>query len=316
MKTIHYIGSIIGFSLLFTQVSLGQGSVHEQAKFERARLQKSMFVLKQPEKVDRTSEYGTNYDPKPIVVAVDPKTGKYEYRWTGFDGKEKVVAYQRADSIEMISQAHMEKDISGMFVFRYEVEILSSSPTYFRNFIVQTFGSSADSSGHDKEKIMIGEMYPVGDFVEGIWRNWAFVGNADERVTSGTTITFQLSSESPPGIVECRAAGGEFGSIAADEEMPSELENEIPVNQDLARGYTIGPDERLLKFTDSEKFKYLLENLPKFLEAGWMSEGTAKNYENVLKKNDQKELLAKSEKDFKEEYISSEVYVIITSLFR
>ena len=121
-------------------------------------------------------------------------------------------------------------------------------------------------------------------------------------------------SASLPGIVDCRAIGGEIATKGVGEEIPSVLVDEIPILEDAAWGYTIAPVESLSGLSKSERVKYLLDNLPKFQEAGWMAEGTAKNYEAILKKEDLQGALEKAKKDLENEFITSEVFQIIEGL--
>src|SRR5437868_4180540 len=39
------------------------------------------------------------YDHKPRVELIDARAGKYAFKWIGFDGRERVVIFQRSDAI-------------------------------------------------------------------------------------------------------------------------------------------------------------------------------------------------------------------------
>ncbi len=315
MKFIFYIVITMVFSLQITCSSFGQDKAYEQTKFDRKPFQKSLHIIRQPRQVDRTEEYGKNIRSNTKIRVVDKQAGKYEFWWIGLDGKEKILPYQRADALEAIVAAKVEKNRYGKFTYTYDLKVLDSSPIYFRNFIVQTFGSNFEVLKLDKERILFGEMSSVNEFVEGVWLDWAYMGSAQDRIHGGGSIRFYLSSDSLPGVVNCKAGGGEFGiTTKIAEEPPSELEEEIPVNTDLARGYTLGPDARLKNFSPPEKIKYLLDSLAKFQEAGWMTEGTAKNYERILKRNDLKGTFEKAKKDLAGGFISNEVFQIVEGL--
>ena len=82
----------------------------QQMRAERKPFQKSSATLNTPTKyVKRETKTGT-YDPKPKVVLVDEKSGKYELRWIGYDGKEKIINYQRMDSIDALVEARIIKN--------------------------------------------------------------------------------------------------------------------------------------------------------------------------------------------------------------
>ena len=113
-------------------------------KAQRQPLQKSQVKLQSPivyEKREDIVKNGktTTYDPKPQIVAVDEKAGKYELRWIGYDGKEKVVAYQRTDAIDLVVSAEAVKLDTGQYQYVYDLHNLPSSRIYLQKFIVQTF---------------------------------------------------------------------------------------------------------------------------------------------------------------------------------
>ncbi|MFV0389410.1 MAG: hypothetical protein ACK5NT_11725 [Pyrinomonadaceae bacterium] len=305
------IKNIISFSILALQIScasFAQHTLQKQEKFERKPFQKSPYKIKQPRKVDWRQDYDGKYNPKPHVVVIDEKIGKYEYRWTGFDGKEIVVKFQRRDSVDAMAEADAVKSDDNRFIYTYTVTTSKNSPVNLDSFEIQAFAPDVKNIKEKSEPSMV--LNPAGfiPFNEGFW--WSFFPNA--AVQPGKSVEFYLSSASPPGIVNCLASGGDQSLIVESEfEMPSELEEEIPINEDLARCFTIGPDERLLKFNNDQKTKYLLDNLLKFVMAGWMSEETAKNYESILKENDLNAVYDKAKTDFKDESISSEVFSII-----
>jgi hypothetical protein len=326
MKNIAYIFIVIIFLLQTSCVSTAQQQTYEQTKFERKPFEKSPYVIKSPaEHLERELNNGKSYDPNPKAVVIDEKSGKYEFRWIGTDGREKIVPYQRRDALQAVISVIIEKGQEGRFIYIYRFHILSASPVYFREFIVQTLALDAKPIETDdyllpppnynpNHRLMVGRMNFNPLFNDGIWWNFAFVGKEENRIYGGNTIEFQLTSSSRPGIVGCKASGGELGTKGVGEEIPSVLENQIPIFQDLAWGYTIGPVESLAGLSKSERAKYLLDNLPKFQEAGWMSEGTAKNYEAILKKEDLTGALEKAKKDLEGEFITSEVFQIIEGL--
>ena len=136
------------------------------------------------------------------------------------------------------------------------------------------------------------------------------------KVEAGKSIEFSLVSSALPGIVECRASGGDITLKGVGEHMPSELESAMPGYEELASCYTIGPVDRLLTLSKPEKAKYILENLPKFQEAGWMSPGTVAIYKSILEKEDLAGALQQAQKDLKNEFITGEVFYIIEGLNR
>jgi len=315
MKIVRFLIIVI-LSLQIACVSSAQQETAQQVKTERKPFQKSSHVIKQPRQhLHRELDNAKSYDPKPRVVVVDEKAGKYEFRWIGYDRKEKVVAYQRHDAIDAVVEASVEKTADGSFLYQYHFKILPTSPIYFRNFILQILTEDAKPVKIDNNRFYIGQRSNLNlIFKDGIWWSYAFVGTEEERIYGGNTLEFQLTSASLPGIVNCRAVGGEIATLGVGEELPAELDDLIPIFEDLASGYTIAPVESLSGLSKPERAKYLLENLPKFQEAGWMGETTAKNYESILKREDLQEAFEQAKKDLENEFITSEVFHIIEGL--
>ncbi len=289
----------------------------KQEKAERKPFQKSSAVIKSPKEYSRRGEEGDKgYDPKPRVVLIDEKAGKYELRWVGYDRKEKIIKYQKADALDALVEARIEKTDKNKFTYKYLIKNLPNSPAYFSGFIVQTLASDVkDESFPIVNDVYTGHMAKfIPDFSEGTWRDFAPLGQTSPKIEAGKSIEFSLVSSALPGIVGCRATGGDLTIKGVGEHMPSELEMVTPGYDGLAKGYTIGPIDRLATLNKSERAKYILENLPKFQEAGWMSEGTAKIYETTLKREDLAGALVQAKKDLENEFITSEVYDIIEGL--
>jgi hypothetical protein len=154
----------------------------------------------------------------------------------------------------------------------------------------------------------------IRDFSQGTWWRYAILGEFLPKLDPGKSKEFSLNSSALPGIVGCRATAGEMTLKGAGEHMPQELENSMPGYEEWSKGYTIGPVENLANLTKSERAKYLLDNLPKFQEAGWMTKESAQNFEVILKNNDLAEAFILAKKDLEAESIAGEVYQIIENL--
>ena len=94
----------------------------------RAPLQKREIRLQSPSKYERriigqnprTGEF-RYYDPKPEVVALDARSGKYGLRWIGYDGKTKTVIYYRPDAIEVVVSSSVSSELGGRYVYTYKI---------------------------------------------------------------------------------------------------------------------------------------------------------------------------------------------------
>lgn len=289
-------------------------SQYNQIRPERKLFKRSSAQLRPPTKyLMRETENG-EYDPKPRVVLIDEKAGKYELRWIGYDQKEKIVAYTRMDALDGFVEANLDSDGSG-FIYRYGIQNLNSSPNPITEFIVQSFSFDVNRepirSGND---LHIGSMSEsIYLFREGVWRSFAPLTDK-MAIPPGTRREFQIKSVSRPGLVGCFAGAAEPTLKGVGEHMPAELENSLPGFEELASCITIGPDERLARMSINEKLGYLLGNLPKFVEAGWMAGDTPQIYEAILKRGDLNEALEQAKRDLRRDFITSEVYHIIEGL--
>src|SRR5829696_7917946 len=108
----------------------GLGCAHKQqaqnaeeqprAKAQRRPLEKQQREYKVPTDYEprergydpKTGELIT-YDHKPRVELLDEKSGKYAFKWVGYDRKEKVIIFQRADAVDVIVSASVEHTAEG-----------------------------------------------------------------------------------------------------------------------------------------------------------------------------------------------------------
>lgn len=289
-----------------------------QNKVQRQPLEKHHQEYKTPAKYEprdlgynpKTGEMIT-YDHKPRVELLDENAGKYAFKWIGYDGKEKTVIFQRRDIIDVVVSASASKTDGGRFVYSYEVQNLSTSPTYLKRFIVQNFAADAEPARN-------GAFFPgtmssaIDEFKDGNWISFADVSD-DVQIDPGQTVRVQLVSAASPGLVQCRATA-ETMLEGAGEHMPSVLENMLPGYKEFPKGHTIGPVDNLKPLSSPEKAKYLLERLPQFRKLGWMTDEAVARYEQLLKTNDLEAIFNYLEQDLKSEQVTTEIFAIIEAM--
>lgn len=286
------------------------------AKAERRPFQRSNVLLKSPTTYLKRETSEGKYDPKPRVILIDEVSGKYELRWVGVDRRDKIVVYQRPDALHAVVEARVNGNEQGKFSFTYLIRNHPDSPAFLSGFVVQTLsGDIRDETIPVKNDVHTGHMGSyIPAFKVGVWRRFAPLGEKLPRIDPDMSIEFALVSSGLPGIVECRATGGNLMLKGAGEHMPTELENVIPGYEAWAKGYTVGPVDSLREMSLSEKSKYLLDNLPKFAEAGWMAGSTPETYKMILVKNDLVAVFEQAKKDFDNGFITSEVFAIVQGL--
>ena len=108
-------------------------AVATQAATAQTRLpfQKKRITLKSPATYQkRIARYDSKtgqpiyYDPKPRIVPLDVKSGKYGLRWIGYDGQEKTIVYQRPDAIDAEISASVSKTVTGQYIYVYKIKNL------------------------------------------------------------------------------------------------------------------------------------------------------------------------------------------------
>jgi hypothetical protein len=284
-----------------------------QMKAERQPFKKSSAELKTPTEYLKRPKKEGEYDPKPQVVTVDARAGKYELRWIGNDGNEKIVEYQRADALDASVEAKAGKNSQGKYVYEYLITNLPESPAYLSSFTVQTFSGDVETT--EPEDVYVGSMAGhLREFREGVWWRYAILNESTPKIGAGKSVRFRLSSKAQPGIVGCKATGGDMTLKGVGEHMPSELENAMPGYEEWASGYTIGPVERLAALNKAERAKYLADNLSKFLEAGWITSDGVEKYTSILRDADLATAFVEAKKDLQNGYITGEVFAIIEGL--
>ena len=314
-------------------------------KVRREPLQKSGMALKAPavyEKRERVeSGKAETYDPKPRVRVVNEKAGKYEFRWIGYDGKEKVIAYQHPAAIDVVVSGSVEKSSDGIYVYSYIVDILPSSGAYLYSFGLQNFAedtrpieindkattladlrilknfTQVPDDGKPKNfdnTILIGEMSnAIQRFKDGNWIAFGILPDFESQVHPGGRLRMRLSSKAAPGLVGCSATAGPRTMKGVDEHMPSELEEIMPGYDASPSGYTVGPVASLDSLSRSERINYLLDKMVLFEKLGWITPSARSWYEKNLRNNFDS-ALNRAHNDLDSEQISSEVFAMIRAV--
>jgi len=335
---------VVGLSIS----SLGCSQVQQaKTKAQRAPLEKQQREYKSPVNYapretgyDRKTGKPIAYDHKPRIEMLDQKSGKYLLKWIGYDRKEKTVVFQRGDAVDIIVSASASKTSQG-YLYSYQAANLPSSGTYLSGFILQNYAQDArpyevngvsttladlrlldsfrnlprDRSSPQVGGILIGQMSSsIEQFSKGSWINFAPLARDNPLITPGRILDVKLTSGAPPGLVECRVTGGQLTLQGVDEDMPAVLEDMLPGYEEFPHGYTIGPVENLKTLPQAEKLKYILDRLPLFRKAGWITDEVMHRYEQSLKTGDLQSLVKASAQDLETEQITTEVFAIIQGM--
>ena len=135
------------------------------------------------------------------------------------------------------------------------------------------------------------------------------------KVHPGEAVEVTMKSADPPGIVKCAASGGAKGMKATEEGMPSVFlyETNLPNMESWPSGFTIGPDSRLAGFSQSEKVKYLVDQLPEMLRLGWIRDREIMQwYQENLRPGEWERIRTQAKEDHKKGLITAEVLALLT----
>lgn len=271
--------------------------------------------FKTPTKIDPKTKEQLYYDPKPRLEVANAKAGKYYLKFIGYDGKEKVVAYQRPDCVDVIVIASVTKSTSG-YRYEYTVRNIMTSGCYLNGFAAQNFTTDiSPKRPSNVNNVFIGDM-SAGIFKEGNWIRFAPLP-PHPKVQPGQTAKFTLYSSAPPRLVECRVDGG-TPALTGDggDELPAELDaliTKIGYNA-WPRGFTIGPIDELKRMSQGDKITYLLNTLPKCQREGWLTTQTLRNYEQLLNQKNLQDVLTRITNDLKTGSITTEVFGMIEGM--
>ena len=319
-----------------------------QSRVKRQPLEKQPYEYKSPTDYDlRDRGYNPKtgkaitYDHKPRIELIDAKSGKYAFKWIGYDGKEKKIIYQRADAVDVIVSAEASQTPDGKYLYTYKVETLPSSGTYLSAFIVQNFaydtkpvevGGTATNNrdlvllaafrnipfngeSENLKDFHIGHMSNlIHQFKEGYWIDIAELNSENPQIRPGGTLVVKMLSSSPPDLVGCRVSGGELSVKGVGEHMPFVLENAMRGYVEYPYGYTIGPVDSVKSFSPNERAERMLKNLPQFKKLGWITDAAHQRYEKQLKDGNFDALSKQSEQDLKAEQITTEVFALIKTI--
>lgn len=252
------------------------------------------------------------FDPKPQVVLLDAKSGKYAFEWIGYDKQEKTVVFQRADAIDVVVSASVSKTARGRYLYVYKIENLPSSREDLGGFAVQNFAS--DSRPIELQDLYIGRMSKNQVMSEGDWVRFAPLVRFRPVVAPGVSVEFRLESSAPPDVVRCHVHGRTLDMIGVGEEMPQELANLLPGYKDWPSGYTIGPDEKLKRLSLTERVNQLRKMLPQFRKLGWITDDILQWYESHLRHKELSAVYKHAEQDLKIGKMTTEVHDMIQAI--
>jgi len=256
--------------------------------------------------------HDSDQDAVPLgrIRAVNESAGIYALEWKGGDGHDKSITYHRPDTVRATIAAALGVGTDKKYRFQYTIRNDEESGQYLSGFVVQTLSQSV--APVVLNNAYVGKMSAhIAEFSVGSW--YRFGNNIFlEDVVPGAATVVEIDSDSPAAIVQCKIHGGPMKMTGIGAEMPPELVNHLLGYESWPSGYTIGPSNDIRLATYQGRATYLLSELDRVIELGWMARYLQPDYKGFLSRLDDEESVEKRIRmDLKAGRITSEIVAIL-----
>lgn len=208
-----------------------------------------------------------SYDPKYRIDVTDAQSGTVVLRWSDERGQERTLRFQRPDAIDLIVEASVQQFESGEYEYTYQLRNLPSSGQFLSDFTVQTLGRNTYAVR--PPGVYVGTKSGTAEeFSNGMWFSFG-IPYFGRDVTPGTQASVKVRSLSPPGLVECRARGGDFVMYGDAEAFPVQFEKSWPTYAMWPKGHTIGPVCNVEVLPVTSRRDYVRGLADEFVRLGW-----------------------------------------------
>ena len=250
------------------------------------------------------------YDVKPMIVALDERTGRYAFRWIGYDGQPKQVVYHRPDRIDAEVMASVVPE-GAYHRYVYRVRVLPSSAQPLLTFLVQNF--ARDAWPHNAPHLLV--VGPAPQFPsEFPGSRWIGFSMKRPGTPPGEDAMFEIVSPGPPGLVQCKISGATGAIQGIGEELPPELAEALPGYEAWPHGYTIGPSDELTTLDAAARARRLATWLPQFERLGWITAAARQRYERTIQEHGIGALLPSLKTDAASRQVTTEVVAVVQGL--
>lgn len=269
-------------------------------------------TLRMPEglaqEYDEAERKYVDFDAEYSTREVEPDSGRIEIGWTTRSGQRGSFVYQRLDAIELTVEVAVERLTSGMYRYTYTLRNAGTSRLPLTGFVVQNFADDARAVREPER--YVGKMSPdVPGFAQGTWflHGKSYFGDTVVPGSEGRAI---IESASPPGVVGCKAYGGEIFARYPDD-TPMAVQDAIGRQYYglWCTGITIGPVASVGRMRAEERRVYVLDQLPRMKAAGWITDRAAAWYVENLGKG-RVPLADRLRQDFADGQITSEFALV------
>lgn len=243
------------------------------------------------------------------IRAIDENQGKYVLEWKHAGQEEwNTAGYDRPDRVTATVIASVGLTYSGQYKYSYEIRVAGGQ--HLSGFFLQTFSELTQPI--TQPGAYVGEMSTdIEQFSEGRWISFR------TPIEPGTTAFFEIESDDPPRIVQCRIRGGELVLRSSAGEVPGELDDRRLSYESWPMGLTIGPSGNPNLQTREGRLAYAAEELDRLKQLGWMAPDLVEEYHSAIA-HDQEEKGSSVEdrvrEDLKAGRVTTEFFALMSHL--
>ena len=239
-----------------------------------------------------TEEITLGSDRVGRIRAIDEQQGKYVIEWKDAGEDDWTTAtYDRPDRVTATVIASISLTHSGRYKYRYEIQVASGQ--YLSGFFLQSFSESMVPVVQPAASVGIVSK-DIEQFSQGKWISfWS-------RADPGSTIFFELDSDDPPRIVQCRIRGGDLVLRSSGGEVPAQLSDRRPSYESWPMGFTIGPSDGPNLKTREGRLAYVTKEMGRLVGLGWLASDLVEKYRTAIAQ-DHKDIVPSIEERVRED---------------
>ncbi len=208
------------------------------------------------------------------IRAIDENQGKYVLEWRFANQEDwNTATYERPDRVTATIIASVSLTYGGRYKYRYEIRVEEGQ--YMSGFFLQSY--SEITRPVVQPKVHVGAMSnDIEQFSQGKWISfWT-------HINPGGTAIFELESDHPPQVVQCRIRGGDLVLRSSAGEIPAELSERRLSYESWPVGFTIGPSDSPGLRAREGRIGYVAEEMNRLVELGWLAEDLAEDYGSAI----------------------------------
>ena len=213
------------------------------------------------------------------IRAINESQGKYVLEWKHAGDKDwNTATYDRPDRVTATVIASVSLIHSGRYKYRYEIEVAGGQ--YMSGFFLQSL--STITRPVVQPEVHVGSMSKdIEQFSQGNWISFR------THTNPGATTVFEIESDDPPQIVQCRIRGGDLILRSSAGEIPVELADRRLSYESWPAGFTIGPSSSPNLQTREGRMAYVTQEMDQLIDLGWVTSELGEEYLAVIAQHEE-----------------------------